>query len=169
MAAYPTTPAPTFSGFTSWVYGVMGVPAAWLPSDSPSLGYAYNTSTALVNPMIQQVPGPLYLQAVYNLGGHLLATWAADPVPWPGTPPAPYITVDDVAYGFFAYLRKVNNILGYTTGTVNSSSDEGTSVGLVVPKQAENLTLSQLQLTSTPWGRRYLGIAQSVGTNWGIS
>lgn len=166
---FPATPCPTLAGFTDWVYGVMGVPVAWLPTDSPSLGYAYNTAIATVNPAFRRVPGPFFLQAVYNLGGHLLATWGPDPSPWPGTPPAPFKTVDETQYGFFQYLRAQNNILGYTTGTVASAGDEGTAASIVVPKQAQNLTIGQLQLTTTPWGRWYLGLAQDFGTNWGIS
>lgn len=145
----------------------MGVPVEWLPDDSPSIGYAYDTAFATVNPVFACTPGPFYLQAVYNLGGHLLATWAPDVTT---RPPYPYKTVDGVEYGYFQFLRLQNNILGFTTGVVQASSDEGTSVSMLVPKNLEKLTLSQLQLLSTPWGRQYLGIAQDWGpTNWGIS
>lgn len=164
-----STPLPTQAGFTAWIYAVMGVPAAWLPDTSPSIGYAYDTAKAIVNPAFCAVPGPIYLQMVYNLAGHLLATWAPDPTPYPGTPPTPFITVDGTPYGFFQYLRKQNNILGFTTGIVQSSGDEGSNVSLVVPDQAKNLTISQLALTTTIWGRTYLGYAQDFGRNWGIS
>ena len=161
--ALPVTPKPTFDGFVAWVYAVMGVPMQYLPSDSEWLFYAYNTAIATVNQAFICVPGPIYLQMVYNLAGHLLVTWQPD------VPDMPYVVKDGVSYGYFQWIRKENNILGATTGTVTASSDEGSSVTLVVPKQAENLTLAQLQLMTTPWGRYYLGLAQSVGTNWGIS
>lgn len=160
---YPYTPIPTEAGFSEWVYGVMGVPVMYLPTSSPSIGYAYNTAYATVNPSFQCVPGPIYLQMVYNLAGHLLATWAPD------VPGLTYITIENVPYGFFQYIRKQNNMLGFTTGIVSSSSDEGTSASMVVPHQAENLTIGQLQLTTTVWGRTYLGYAQDYGTNWGLS
>ena len=160
---YPYTPIPTEAGFSEWVYGVMGVPVMYLPTSSPSIGYAYNTAYATVNPSFQCVPGPIYLQMVYNLAGHLLATWAPD------VPGLTYIMIENVPYGFFQYIRKQNNMLGFTTGIVSSSSDEGSSVSMVVPHQAENLTISQLQLTTTVWGRTYLGYAQDYGTNWGLS
>ena len=163
---YPYTTTPSYDGFVAWVFGVMGVPSQFLPSDSPSLGYAYNTAISLVNPAFISVLGPIYLQAVYNLAGHLLVTWAPDVTT---SPPFPYKTEDGVEYGFFGWIRKQNNMLGFITGIVSSSSDEGTSASMVVPKQAENLTLSQLQLTTTIWGRTYLGYAQSYGTLWGIS
>lgn len=164
MASSPITPLPTQAGFLAWVRNIMGVPTEWLPDNSLAITYAYDTAVAIVNPAFLGLPGPLYLQMVYNLAGHLLATWAPD-VPGPPW----YVNVDGVGYGYFQYLRKQNNMLGFTTGIVQSSSDEGTSVGLVVPKQAENLTISQLQLTTTPWGRTYLGYAQDYGTNWGLT
>lgn len=164
MATQLSTPLPTQAGFLAWVRGVMGVPVQWLPDYSPSIGYAYDVSLATVNQAFLGVPGPIYMLMVYNLGGHLLATWAPD-VP----PPPPYIIVDGVSYGYFQYLRKQNNILGFVTGIVNASSDEGSSVSLTVPKSFENLTMGQLQLTTTPWGRTYLGWAQDYGQNWGLS
>jgi len=171
VTSYPqvTTPVPTEAGYLLWLRGVMGVPVAWLPDTDVWIGWTFNMAVSLVNPVFVTVPGPIYLVMVYNLAGHLLATLAADPVPYPGSPPAPYITVDGVGYGFFQYLRKTNNILGFTTGTVSASSDEGTSVSLVVPKAMESLTLSQMQLLTTPWGRTYLGYAQSWSGPWGLA
>lgn len=163
------TPMPTQAGYLNWIRTVMGVPVAWLPDDNIWIEWTFNWSVATCNPIFACVPGPIYLIAVYNLAGHLLATWAQDPNPWPGSPPAPYVTVDGVQYGFFAWLRKSNNILGFTTGTVSASSDEGTSVSLVVPKGFENLTIAQLALSTTPWGRTYLGIAQDWNQPWGLT
>ena len=76
--AVPFTPTISQAGFTAWVSGVMGVPAAWMPTDPLSIFYAYNTAVSTVNPAFAAVPGPIYLQMCYNLGGHLLATWAPD-------------------------------------------------------------------------------------------
>jgi len=166
MAAPQTTPQPTQAGFLDWVYAVMGVPTEWLPSDSPSVGYAYETAVATVHPAFMAVPGPIYMWMVYNLAGHLLATWAPDVTT---SPPYPYIEVDGVRYGFWQYLRKQNNMLGFVTGTVSASGDEGSNVSLVVPEQAGNLTIGQLQLTTSPWGRTYLGYAQDYGRLWGMS
>lgn len=164
--SFPFTPTPTFDGFVEWVYGVMGVPTAWLPSDSQFLVWAYNTAISTVNPAFAAVPGPSYLQAVYNLAAHWLVTWTPDVTT---SPPYPYKTIDGVQYGFFQWLRKENNVLGFITGIVDSSTDEGTSVHMVVPDQAQNLTIGQLQLTTTIWGRTYLGLAQDYGTAWGLS
>lgn len=167
MTAFPVTVKPTYEGWVQWVYSIMGVPSAWLPNDSPYLFYAYNTAYAIVNPVFQCVPGPIFLQMIYNLAAHMLVTWAADPDPYPNG--EPYIIVDDVPYGYFQYIRKQNNILGFTTGVVTSSSDEGTSVSLLVPEAFKNLTVDQLALTTTVWGRTYLGYAQRWNGPWGLS
>lgn len=160
------SPQPTLAGFTAWVYGVMGVPAEWLPSDSIVITYAYDTALATVNPVFRCVPGPIFLQMVYNLAGHFLVSWAPDVTT---TPPYPYISVDGVNYGYFEWYRKQNNVLGFTTGIVQTATDQGTSTTMVVPDQAKNLTLSQLGLLSTPFGRFYLGLAQDWGSPWGLT
>jgi hypothetical protein len=163
LATQLSTPLPTQAGFLAWVRGVMGVPTEYLPDDSLSIGYAYNVALATVNQAFLGVPGPIYLIMVYNLAGHLLVMWAPD------VPDLVYKVVDGVSYGYFAWLRKSNNMLGFVTGIVTASSDEGSSVTLTSPKQFDNLTIGQLQLTTTVWGRTYLGYAQDYGTNWGIT
>ena len=40
---------------------------------------------------------------------------------------------------------------------------------MTVPKAFDELTIGNLQNLKTPWGRVYLGIAQSYGTLWGLS
>jgi hypothetical protein len=37
------------------------------------------------------------------------------------------------------------------------------------PEVMNNLTFADLQTLKTPWGRIYLGIAQDVGTLWGVT
>ena len=166
MAKLPTTPLPTLAGFVQWVRGVMGISATWLPDGSDVFGYAYDMAYATVNTAFLQVPGPIYQQMVYNLGGHFLVLWAQDDTT---SRNYPYQVIDNVPYGYFQWLRKENNMLGPTTGTVQAASDQSTSSSFVVPKQAQNLTLQQLGLMSTPWGRFYLGYAQSYGNLWGLS
>jgi len=162
---YPKTPKPTLSGYLNkWLYGTVGIPQMWLTPDNEWIDWSFNTAVGTVNWRIERVPGPFYLQAIYNLGAHVLLTNCPDN---PNLPP--YMEDTTGSYGYFGWYRKQNNVDGSTLGTVTASSDESTSVSLTVPKQAENLTLAQLQLQTTPYGRAYLGIAQSYGTNWGIS
>lgn len=159
----------SLEGFTEWVNAVMGVPTQYLPSGSPALFWAYGTALAIVNPAFKCLPGicidgvrypnPLYAQAVYNLGGNNLANFAPDV--------SGLIYKDEI--GYFAFMRKDMNINQFTPGVITSSADETTSESMEVPEQFKNMTLSQLQLLKTPWGRTYLGIAQDYGTNWGMS
>ena len=160
---------PTYSGFVAWVFGSgMGVPTAYLANDDPNLQLCYDISTTTVRKafICLGMSSPIYQLMIYNLAGHYLAQFAQDPNPLPNPP---YIIVDGVSYGFWSYLRKTSGLSGFISGVVQASSDEGTSVSLVAPKWADNLTAGQLQLTNTPWGRAYLGWAQNAGTAWGLS
>ncbi len=158
---------PTLAGFTAWIFGSgMGVPTAYLPSDDPLIEQCFVISVETVRLGFAQIAPAVYQLMVYNLGGHYLAQFAQDPIPLPDPP---FIIVDGVSYGFWTYLRKTTGLNGFVSGVVQASSDEGTSVSLVAPKWADNLTMGQLQLTNTPWGRTYLGFAQDAGTAWGLS
>lgn len=157
----------SLAGYTAWIFGSgMGVPTAWLASDDPNIQLTYDLAYETVRREFQCFAPAIYQLMVYNLGGAYMAQFAQDPSPLPDPP---YIDVDGVKYGFWGYLRKTNNMNGFTSGIVQASSDEGTSVSLVAPKWADNLTAGQLQLTNTPWGRTYLGWAMDPGTAWGIS
>lgn len=144
----------------------MGVPNAYLSASDPNIALCYELSLETVRLGFISIAPAIYQLMVYNLGGAYLAQFAQDPNPLPDPP---YIVFENAPYGFWAYLRKTNNMNGFTSGIVVGSSDEGTAVQLTAPKWADNLTLGQLQLTNTPWGRAYLGWAQDAGTGWGLS
>lgn len=163
---FPVTPTPTLEGFTAWVYGFGGVPQQFIDSsNSIWLTYAYNTAVSIVHPWVRCVPGPIYLQMVYNLGMDRLVNWCPDVVP-----PVAYKTdKDGQPIGYFAFLRQQFKVNAFVAGVIQSAGDEGTQESLLVPDQFKNITLGQLQNLSTPWGRYYIGETQSVGTNWGLS
>lgn len=150
-------PPPTQAGFTTFVFQIMGVPTTALPSDSPVLTYAYQASLNLVWLRINAVSPFSYMAAVYNLAGHFLVKWAPD-----GTGSDPNSTV-------FATMRKNLGLLSFTAGVVTAAADVSTSDSLTVPDFFKNLTLADLDLLKTPWGRDYLSIVQDMGTLWGIS
>lgn len=146
----------------------MGIPVEALPDDSVWLVYAFNVSLSLVNQQLAAIPGPIYMLAVYNLGGANLIAWAQDVSPV-------FVYPDPVAnpngLGYFAFLR---SSAGFGVGTmilgiVSSSSDEGTSSSLEIPEQLKNLSLADLQLLQTPYGRTYLSFASKAGSLWGLS
>jgi hypothetical protein len=173
-------PQPTLAGFLLFIRNVMGITMAVLPDDSPVIPMALAVAMAVVNPALRKVCVPsadaagvalnsggqtIYGLAVYNLAGSNLLSYAQDlddapVVPGSGDPGLP----------FFAYARKKWDINGFVSGVVQSTSDEGTSVSLVVQEAAKNFTLANLQQLKDPYGRVYLGFAQSYGpTTWGIT
>lgn len=160
---------PTQAGFLAFIRNGMGITTTYLPDSSVWIGYAYTVAVALVNPQIQQAcyPGApvMYELAVYNLAAHNLITFAQD-VPGvyvdnPNPPPE--------KIGYFAALRQQFGLNVFTAGVVQASGDEGDSVSLAVVEGLKNLTASQIGLLKTPYGLAYLGMAQSVGSLWGLT
>jgi hypothetical protein len=71
---------------------------------------------------------------------------------------------------FFTAARSKLRIDQFVPGMVTSTSDVSTSVGLANPDFMRGLTIENLQLMKTAYGRAYLSIAQKLGpTVWGLS
>lgn len=228
---------PTIEGFTIFVRNVMGIPANYLPDDSPSLRHSLDHAIDVVNFDLAQMwsrrsSWSPYVQAVYNLGGHVLIEYAQDasyplatlgfsmgvvsgttsvangllpgdkvtlrgvsPLGYYGPPNLGYVVVQAtpsntafsynlprdpgpatllagaaVAGTFFANARLKFKMGEFAPGVVASSSDVSTSVGLDNPDFMKGLTIEDLQLMKTIYGRTYLSIAQKYGPNvWGLS
>lgn len=160
---------PTASGYLEFIRNIMGISSALLPDNSPVIGYSYNIALATVNEQLQAIKAPsdpyysIYALAVYNLAGDRLINYAPD------LDGSPVIPGSNPPLKYFAYSRKQYQLNSFVSGVVQSTSDESTSVSLVVPKALELLTIGDLQNLKTPWGRQYLAIAQDTGTDWGIS
>jgi hypothetical protein len=150
---------PTIEGYTAWVYSVMGVPDNVLPEDSIYIQMSYDIAFEIVNRYIWCANPGVFTVAVYNLAGDYLVNIAQDD---PNAVPPP-----DNATTYWADLRGSLNLNSFVPGLVNNAADQGTSAGLQLLKSMENLTLGDLQTLKTPWGRIYMGIAQSVGSMWG--
>lgn len=162
-------PQPTLAGFQDFITTVMKVPTEALPLNSPFIAYAFANALALVNPALRAVPVPqqdaagaslnsggwtIYAIAVYNLAASNLISYAPD----------------QDGFLYFTALREKLNINGFISGIVQSSSDDGTSVNLVVQEAAKAFTLANLQQLKDPYGRAYLALAQSYGpTTWGLT
>lgn len=159
---------PTVGGFTTFLTNVVMVPSVALPPGSLVITYAFDFALATVNLQLSVAwfpPGswsPFEI-ATYNLGADLLISWAQDPVD------EPPIYGPDKNQQYFTYLRSKFGTSEFVAGVIQSSSDQGTSQSFVVPEQFEGLTIGQLTNLKSPYGRQYLAIAQSVGTNWGIN
>lgn len=132
----------------------VGITTDALPDDNIAIGISYALAIETVNRYFKAVSPPLYVWAVYNLAAALLFNFALD------TPPST----------FFADARTKFNINGFVAGVISSASDNGTSAGTVVPASLSQLTIADLQLLKTPWGREYLSIAQKWGPDlFGLS
>lgn len=150
--------------FVSFIRDSMGIPVEALPVDSDWIPAVYNMSLDIVNinlAFAPQIGNPIYSSqyalAVYNLGGDRLIALTPDVVPpynYPGViPPVPY----------FQYLRDQFKIDTFVTGVVTYTSDVSTATSLQVSDWMKNLTLADLENLKTPWGRRYMAIAQQYG------
>jgi hypothetical protein len=133
------------------------VPTAALPTDSPFLSYAYDVAHDVVNPFINRISPIQYTLAVYNLGGDRLVNFCPD----------------QAGQTYFEGLRSPPpagfGLFNFVPGVVQSAADVSTSDGLLVPEFMKGLTLQNLALLKTPWGRQYLAIAQDTGTIWGLT
>ncbi|HXB13379.1 MAG TPA: hypothetical protein VNZ45_15435 [Bacteroidia bacterium] len=149
---------PTLPGYLKWVRNIMAVPLMVLPNNSPYIELSFDLAHTIVNLYLNYASPMLYTQAVYNLGGDYLVNMAQDN---PSLPP-PNNT-------YWADLRQSLGVNGFLPGLINQAEDQGTSAAVKLLSSMENLTLMDLQNLKTPWGRVYLGIAQSVGSMWGIT
>jgi hypothetical protein len=71
---------------------------------------------------------------------------------------------------YFTIARARLKINEFAPGIITSTSDLTTSAGLLNPKFMQALTLENLQLLKTSWGRAYMSIAQKYGpTIWGLT
>jgi hypothetical protein len=169
--AFITPNTPNLVDFTSFIEDSVQIPIAALPVDSPYLGYAFDQALATVItvpgcgwPPGYPPPSPpsnplgiLYTLAVYNLATALLFQ----------------ITPDQEGQTYFADARSKKpstnfpnggfNLNAPALGLVTAASDEGTSGTLKTPDWAAKMTVGDLELFQTPWGRAYLNYAQKFG------
>jgi hypothetical protein len=149
----PVSTVPSIQGYIDWIRTIMGVTADVLPDDSPYIQLSYDMATEWVNIYLNLASPLLYTQCIYNLGGAMLVGIAQD------IPPST----------FWTDMRTSLGLNNFIPGFVNAANDEDTSAAVLVPVNLQNLTIADLQLLKTPWGRFYLSIAQSVGSMWGLT
>lgn len=149
--------SPTYDGFVWFVQNTMNVPPADMPSDA-SLQIAYDQSLNLAYLGLETIPSQItspsiYAYAVYNLGAAFLLDLAQD------NPNSTYWTDLRNKLG-------INNLL---YGFINSAADQGTSEGTYILDQFKGMTLLDLQLMKSPWGRAYLMFSGQWGSIWGLT
>ena len=148
---------PTYDGFVWFVDNMMQVPVDAMPNDA-TLQIAYDMSLNLAYCKLQCVPSQptspsIYAFAVYNLGAAMLLEFAQD---------NPLST-------FWNDLRNKLGINAFLYGLIDSAHDQGTSEGMFVLNQLKGMTLFDLQLAKSPWGRAYLMFAGEWGAIWGLT
>jgi hypothetical protein len=150
---------PTFAGFQWFVEKMMMVPLGSMPDDS-ILQIAYDESINLTYYQLAGVPSQpttpsIYAFCVYNLGCHFLLEIAMDD--------------PDSGSTFWNDLRDKLGINSFLSGLVTSAADQGTAESTYIPEQIKGMTLMDLQLAKSPWGRKYLMIAGQWGSIWGLT
>ena len=162
---------PNLAAYTAFLLSVCGFPQAVLNNNSALIQSTYNVAQATVladlgtigftDPFTGQ-QSSMGALALYNYGAALFIVYAADPSdaqPVKGSES----TENPDGLPFCAYVRSRYNIKGYVSGTISSASDETTSQTMVVPDAAAGFTFDDLQVAKSPYGRRYLAIAQMAG------
>ena len=127
-----------------------GFRSDYLPTSSPLIAATFNLGMEAVNGDLGLAGlGLDYSFAVYNFGADRLVNYASD--------------VDGQT--FFRDLRREFGIYKFSPGIVQSASDQGTSGNLQVIEAMRRMTLGDLQMLKTPYGRAYMAIAQSAGSD----
>ena len=150
---------PTFDGFQWFVTNMMQVPSGSMP-DVSMMQIAYDEAINLAYWPLADIPSQptsptIYAFAVYNLGCALLLEFA----------------MDDPATGstFWDDLRTKLGINSMMVGLITAAHDQGTGEQTYIPDAIKNMTLMDLQLLKSPWGRKYLMIAGEWGYVWGLT
>ena len=123
---------------------------AYISQDFQSLQWTFNIAMDKVIGANAQL-GILYVLAVYNLGMHQLIKIGLD---IPGQIPNQV---------FFQQARQQFGILNFVGGVISGTADQNSSTTISVPELLKNLSLSDLDLLKTPWGREYAGYAMNYG------
>lgn len=163
MTLFVTPTIPNQTDYTTFLYNVVGIPTANLPSSADIITTSLGIAQAIVsddlgacNANSNAIPSAptLYVLAVYNLAADRLINFATD------------VT----GQTYFQDWRKALRINEVSVGVPSSASDGGTATGILNPEQLERLTLLDLSTLKTPFGRTYMGFAQAYGTTiWGLS
>jgi hypothetical protein len=171
------------ANLTDWltfIRDVMMVPASVLPDTANIIPLTLDAAELIVNEVLGVVGAPQLLGAapsatpyasffpqppsyiawaIYNFAGDRLVNYAADDATL--TPPLNTYWKD---------LRASYGLNSFTPGFVQSTSDQGSSVGFLIPDWAKTMTPGDLQMMKTPWGRDYITLAMAYGpTIWDLT
>lgn len=144
---------PTLAGYTAFLRDPAGIPPSAAPDGSQAILFSFTIAEGTVSEQLECINSDIYTLAVYNLATDRLINFAPD----------------EPGQTYFADLRKSFALNSFVPGLIQQSADEATSQAFMIPESLKNLTLADLQMLKTPFGRQYLFFAQSLGTLWGLS
>jgi len=146
---------PSSADFLAFVRNDMGISPTVLPDSSSYLITSFGMANEFMPSWTQCAEIQYsYSNALLNLGGAYLIQVAAD-VP---------------ESSFFDDLRTAFKMTGaFRSGVITNSSDNGTAASTAVGQAMSNLSLADLQLLQTPYGRIALAFLQELGAYWGLS
>jgi hypothetical protein len=154
MSGFTQPTVPNTTDYLTFLRNGVGIPIADLPDSSMWISVTLQIAVAQVALQLACLNTPIYSLACYNLAADRLINYA----------------LDQPSRTYFTELRKSLGITVFASGLVSSSSDSGTSQSIEVIAAAKKMTLTDLQLAKTPYGRTYMGMAQSYGpTIWGLT
>lgn len=142
---------PTLAGYIDYLRNIVGISTTYVPNNNPTIEMSYGIAIEIVNIQLADISSNIYTLCVYNLATDNLINFAQDQ---PGQ-------------CYFVDLRASFKINSFVPGVITESHDESTGQSLLNPEFMKNLTMSNLQMLKTPYGRNYMGLAQSYGTLWG--
>jgi hypothetical protein len=149
-----TASPPTLAGFQSFITNVMAIPTSALPLTAPIIQIVYDVALDTVLLVIACAAPGQYTWAVYNLAAHLLLMNAPD----------------QTGQNYFVHYRSEMKLNTFVPGVISASADESTSQTMEVTEAMKNLTIDQLLMLRTVYGRNYLSVAQKFGPGmWGIT
>ena len=152
--SFATPTKPNMADYLLFIRQGVGIGPAYLPDGSLWVQATYDMAIATVNLELLKASGSIYTLAVYNFGVDRLLNFA----------------LDEPGQSYFKDTRQALGLNLFNAGLVNASSDQGTSQSLEIIEAAKRLTITDLAMMKTPYGRVYLDFAQSYGpTIWGLT
>lgn len=151
---FATPTLPNQADYLTFIRQGLGIGPAYLPDDSMWIGTTFSMARAMVNDALIIADATIYTLAVYNFAADRLLHFALD-VP---------------GQSYFKDTRATLGLNNFLAGLINASSDQGTSQSLEIIDAAKRMTITDLGMMKTPYGRVYLDFAQSYGpTIWGLT
>jgi len=158
VSGFLTPTTPNVTDYLTFIRSGLGIGPVFLPDDSFWITATFNLAIGTVNLALTNATvgtnGPYYTLSVYNFAADRLLNFA----------------LDQPGQSYFKDTRAALGLNSFAAGLVAASGDQGTSQTLEVIEAAKRMTITDLAMMKTPYGRAYLDFAQAYGsTIWGLT